>query len=166
MTTPDPPGTLRDQATDHSIGLLLGLRQGAAVVAWADEMIHATGDPPTALFDISLTPPDDLSALRHALHPLCHDPVPERTIRAMLALTADDLASGRRSAADTVRVLAQMRRLLPLTGVLADMMDQLEDGHMLAVAGLGVTVAEAERHVHEWLRTMGSRAADDGPLRG
>lgn len=165
MNSPHAPRDLREQATDHSVALLLGLRQGAAVVAWADEMIHESLDPPTELFDISLTPPDDLSALRHALHPLCHDPVPERTIRAMLALTADDLASGRRDAANTVRVLAQMRRLLPLTGALAEMMDQLEDGHMLAIAGLGVTVAEAERHVYEWLRTMGGRAADEGPPR-
>jgi hypothetical protein len=157
---------LRDQATDHSVALLLGLRQGAAVVAWADERIHAADDPPSALFDISLTPPDDLSALRHALAPLCHHPVPETTIRAMLALAAADLAEGRRDAANTVRVLAQMRRLLPLTGALADMMDHLEDGHMLAVAGLGVTVAEAEQLVRDWLRTMGSRAAGDGPPRG
>ncbi len=158
--------TLHDDATEHSTALLLGLRQGAAVVAWADAAIEATVDPPPALFDVSLTAPDDLSALRHALAPLCHHPVPERTVRAMLTLAADDLAAGRRDAANTVHVLAQMRRLLPLTGALAEMMDHLEDGHMLAIAGLGVTVAEAEHRVHEWLRTMGSRAADGAPLRG
>lgn len=62
-----------------------------------------------------------------------------------------------------------MRRLLPLRGALAEMMDHLEDGHMLAIAGLGVTVAEAEGRVHEWLRTLGttgSRAAGDAPRAG
>jgi hypothetical protein len=157
---------IRDAATDHRTALLLGLRAGAAVVAWADEVIHAVGDPPTALFEVSLTPPDDLSALRDALAPLCVDPVPDRTIGAMLELVAADLASGRRNAADTVRVLAQMRRLLPLRGALADMLDQLEDGHMLAIAGLGLTVEEAEQRVHEWMRAMGSRAAADAPPPG
>lgn len=161
---------LHDDATELRTALLLGLRQGPAAVAWADAMIHQLADPPAALFEVSLTPADDLSALRHALAPLCHDPVPERTVRAMLALAAADLDQGRRGAADTVRVLAQMRRLLPLPGALAEAMDDLEDGHMLALAGLGLTVEEAEARVRGWFAAMGtttgSRGRADAPPRG
>jgi hypothetical protein len=160
----DPLERLRDEATEQTTALLLGLRNGAAVVAWADAAIHATDAPDAALYEVSLTPPGDLSALRHALTTLAHDPVPERTVRLMLALAADDLAAGRRGAADTLRVLAQMRRMLPLPPAVGDAIDRLKADHMLAEVGLGVTVAEAESRVREWLQPMGTGAAAARPL--
>ncbi|MBK7907536.1 MAG: hypothetical protein IPJ78_13380 [Gemmatimonadetes bacterium] len=160
----DPLERLREEATEQTTALLLGLRNGASVVAWADAAIHASDAPDAALYEVSLTPPGDLSALRHALAPLAHDPVPERTVRAMLALAADDLAAGRRRADDTVRVLAQMRRMLPLPADVGESIDRLKDGHMLAEVGLGMTVDEAESRVREWLQSMGTGAAAARPL--
>ena len=73
------------------------------------------------------------------------------TVQAMLALCAGDHAAGRRSIADTVRVLAQMRRMVVLPDWLEHELDVLEDDHMLAVAGVRGEVGEVEARVGRFL---------------
>ena len=58
---------LRDQATFYRAALLLGLIPGKAVQHWADAIIHREEAPAPALFDVTLTPADDLSAMRGAI---------------------------------------------------------------------------------------------------
>jgi len=144
-------GEIQARAQYYRTALLLGLRDGLEVVAWADEVIASGAEVPAELLEVSLTPALDLSALRHALLPLAGDGASAETVQAMLALCAGDHAAGRRSIADTVRVLAQMRRMVVLPDWLEHELDVLEDDHMLAVAGVRGEVGEVEARVGRFL---------------
>lgn len=144
---------LRFEATRQRTALLLGLTGGEAVVAWADECLLADPAPHPALFDVSLTAPSDLSALRIALAPLADEPVPVEVVDAMLVRTAADLLDGRRSVADSMNILRQMRQMLPLSPALDGELDALVDAHMLAVVGIGETVDAVETRVVDWMRS-------------
>jgi hypothetical protein len=151
--------SLQRGAAVQSTALLLGLVNGHDVVAWADGVIATSDAPHPALFDVSLTPPHDLSGLRVALQPLAGEGESPDLVREMLALAARDLATGRRSAADTVRVLAQMRRMVALPVGLDHELDALEDGHMLAQAGVEGTPAAAEARIRAWLEQFVAHSA-------
>ena len=142
---------LRVDATFHRTALLLGLTNGQAVVAWADERLHTEAEPPAALVEVALTPPSDLSALRIALEPLADEPVTESIVRAMLRETALALADERRNVTDTVHLFRQMRSMLPLTAELDEELDEFTDAHMLAQVGIGPTVDEVEARISAWI---------------
>jgi hypothetical protein len=50
---------LRTEATLQRTRLLLGLARGEEVVAWADAWVLAMPSVPSAVVDVSLTPPTD-----------------------------------------------------------------------------------------------------------
>src|SRR5262245_18581331 len=60
-----------DDATFYRSALLLGLVKGADVVAWSDSVIARDRDVPPPFVEIAATDPDDLTALREAIYPLC-----------------------------------------------------------------------------------------------
>ncbi len=146
--------TLTADATLQRTRLLLGLTNGHAVVAWADACILALDDPPAALLDVSGIEPTDLSALRHALLPLCAEPVDAQTVLVIVREVAAAVVSGQRNAADTAHVFRQMRRMLPLPTRTDHELDALVDTLMLAEAGIGVSVAEAEAGIHRWAQAQ------------
>ena len=135
----------RDEAAYYRAGLLLGLLKGAEVVSWADAAIGADPSPPAALVEISTTDADDMSALRRLLFDLSGERESADVVRRVLGLAQKDLSSGRRSFADTMTVLKQLRAFLKL--------DRDLNEHLKA---LGVDVAMkregAEDRVREWLR--------------
>lgn len=102
------------EATYFRTALLLGLIRGNRVHRWAEEAIAREADPPAAMIDVVSVAPTDLSELRHALWPLVIDPPPSVVLKAMYGLLHIDLVSGRRSIADTITVLRQMRSMLKL----------------------------------------------------
>jgi hypothetical protein len=102
------------QATYFRTGLLLGLVRGDVVHRWADEVIASEPDPPSAFIEIASVPVDDLSNLRHALWPLVVDPEPRAVLGALFQLLSGDLDAGRRSFADTLTVVRQMRSMVRL----------------------------------------------------
>ena len=114
------------EATYFRTALLLGLIRGDRVHRWAEEAIAREAQPPAALIDVVSVAPTDLSGLRHALWPLVVDPVPPVVLQAMFGLLHADLASGRRSLADTMTVLRQMRSMLKLPAdIYADLNETL-----------------------------------------
>ena len=155
----------RRHAALHRANLLLGLDRGESVVAWADAIIASEADPPHDLLDLAMTPADDLSALRHALLPLA-EPESAALVRAVLDRTGRDLASGRRSAADTVTVLAQIRHGLIPPGKLDRQIDHFHHEFLLATARVaGDPVAVGDR-LTVWLARFGGaeQAWLDGPV--
>ena len=142
--------SLTTQATLHRTRLLLGLTDGASVVAWADATLLASASPPAALIEVSLTPSDDLSALRDALLPISEDPESALVVEAVIHHVAHDLVSGRRGVKDTVSVLRQMRRMLPLPAAVDEEFAELIDALMLAEAGIGHSLADAEAAICRW----------------
>ena len=130
--------------------LLLGLTNGAAVVAWADAHILELADVPAALIEVASTPPDDLSALRHALLPLAPEVESPALVAQILGDVAADLTAGRRSPADTTTVLRQMRRMLQLPVTVDTELDGLIDTLMLAEVGIGASVRDATDAVVAW----------------
>jgi hypothetical protein len=145
------------EATLQRTRLLLGLTDGAAVIAWADAQLLQLAVAPPALLDVSLTPASDLSAMRMALLPLAGEPEDPAAVSAVLQEVAADLVAGRRLAADTVSVLRQMRRMLPLPVAVDADLDALIDTLMLAEAGIGASVADAEQAVLAWARGQGAQ---------
>jgi hypothetical protein len=156
------PRALSDEATLQRTRLLLGLTQGAAVVEWADAHILAMPTVPEALLELSLTSPTDLSALRLALGPLSEEPESPAILQRVLQEVAADLLGGRRNVADTAAVLRQMRLMLRLPAGLDAELDPLIDTLMLAEAGIGVSVGDAEEQVRRWAL---SAAVDDARAR-
>ena len=102
------------QATFFRTALLLGLLRGEAVHSWAERLIADETVPPRELIEIATASVKDLSALRHALWPLVIDPEPAAVVHAILGHVHEDLASGRRTTANTLTVLRQMRSILRL----------------------------------------------------
>ena len=141
---------LTAEAGLHRARLLLGLTTGAAVIAWADARILELADVPDALIEVAATPPDDLSALRHALLPLAPEADESAHVGQILQDVARDLVAGRRSPADTTTVLGQMRRMLPLPVAVDAELDELIDTLMLAEVGIGTSVPEATDTVVAW----------------
>lgn len=142
---------LRDEASYLHTALLLGLLKGEDAVAWADRMIHEMSDPPHDLIELSLTAPEDLSSVRHALAPLAHERVPEAVMERTLRLIADEHVAGRRAPHDSLRVLTQLRRLLPLPAAMADAIRPFENEHMLASVRIGPSIDEVESRLGAWL---------------
>jgi DNA-binding FadR family transcriptional regulator len=142
--------TYTHQATFFRTALLLGLIPPDAVRLWADAAIESDPGPPHALIEVALAPAE-LTALRDALRPLADEPEPYDVVRRILGLIAADLAAGRRSAADTVRVLAQMRRMTALPEDLLEELDAIEDDHMLAAAGVSDDLAAVQARMRQWL---------------
>src|SRR5436305_8132343 len=132
----------KEQATFLRTALLLGLITPQLVIEWCDRVIREEPEPPPAFFALSLTPPE-LSAVRDALRPLALPSEPPSVVAALLGVLARDLQSGYRSADDTVRVLAQLRRFAKLEMELSADIATLEQEHMLAEAGLRPSLGEA-----------------------
>ena len=141
----------RDAATFHRAALLLGITDGATVVAWAAEALEADPAPPHEITDIVLVPPGDLTAMRAALQPLAAAAEPPRVLRALLGVIARDLHDGRRSVKDTVTVLSQVRRQVAIPQQMHWALDTIEDDCMLANAGVTTDLAECEGRVRAWL---------------
>ncbi len=152
---------LTAEAGLHRTRLLLGLTNGAAVIAWADARILELADVPAALIEVAVTPPDDLSALRHALLPLADEIESPALVEQILRDVAGDLVAGRRSPADTTTVLSQMRRMLPLPSAVDAELDGLIDTLMLAEVGIGASLHEATGAVVAWAQaySTGARSA-------
>ncbi len=151
-----------EQATFFRAALLLGLVRGTAVVQWSDAVLARDPDAPAPFVDIASTSPDDLSALRHALYPLCTDRESAAVVHGIIGLVSQDLTSGRRSFDDTITVLSQVRRFMKLDSATDDSLKTLLVEVWRARHGLGADWDVAQLHVSEWLRQRELIAADEG----
>jgi hypothetical protein len=141
-----------EQAAFFRAALLLGLVRGEAVVEWSDRVLTDDANAPAAFVDIASTPTGDLTALRHALYPLCEGHESTAVVQRLLALVADDFDRGRRSFDDTVTVLSQVRRFLQLDsatddGLKALLVEVWRARHRLG----GAEPAAAESSLRAWL---------------
>jgi hypothetical protein len=140
-----------EQATFFRAALLLGLIRGGAVVEWSDTVLANDAQAPAAFVEIASTHPGDLTALRHALYPLCADRESMSVVQRLLGVVSQDLDSGRRSFDDTVRVLSQVRRFLKLDPATDDRLKTLLVDVWRARHALGGEPASAESKVRAWL---------------
>ena len=151
MTSSHDRAACRQQATFLRAALLLGLVPGEAAIRWAEAIVEHDPDPPAALIEVTMTPAEDLTALRFALQPLA-DPTESAAItKAILALVRRDLMTRRRQLADTVTVLGQIRRHLVVSEAIRNDLDTLEDDFMLANAGVVGEVEASRTRIGEWL---------------
>ena len=141
----------REEATFYRAALLLGLIRGDAVVRWSDAVLASDPDAPAAFVEIASTPADDLSAMRHALYPLCDDRESAAVVRRLIGLVSQDLAGARRSFDDSVAVLSQIRRFLKLDAATDDALKTLLVDVWRARHGLGGDWGAAQARVREWL---------------
>lgn len=141
----------REQATFYRAALLLGLIRGDAVIRWSDGVLARDSGAPAAFVEIASTPPDDLSALRHALYPLCDDRESSSVVHRLIGVASQDLESGRRSFDDTITVLSQIRRFLKLEPAFDDELKALLVEVWRARHGLGADRSATEIHVRVWL---------------
>jgi len=126
------------EATYYRTALLLGLVRGGPVQQWAEGIIAHDPEPPAALFDVVSVPPDDLSALRHALWPLVREPDPLAVLETVLGQLHYGLASGSRTMAETLTILRQIRSMVKLppplyAGLNAALVARAEDSEAGAV---------------------------------
>src|SRR5262245_17421036 len=142
----------REDATFYRTALLLGLVRGDAVIQWSDAVLACDADAPSAFVEIASTPHDDLSAMRHALYPLCDDRESPPVVARILAVVSRDLESGRRSFEDTTRILSQVRRFLKLEPAMDEALKALLVEVWQARNNLGGEPATAETRARGWLR--------------
>jgi hypothetical protein len=134
-----------NQATYYRTGLLLGLVDGVTVHDWAQGVIEHDAKPPTVFFELVTIDPADLTAQRLALWPLVVEPDPPDVLRSILGQVGSDLMDGRRSIADTLTVLRQMRSMLRLPPDLYEQLNVTLVAH--ASDGRDDAIAEWLRHV-------------------
>ena len=134
-----------EEAAVYRAALLLGLVRGDDVIKWADAVLAADESAPVAFAEIATTPPEDITALRRQLFEIAGEGNSGFVVHRVIGLVHRDLASGRRSFADTMTVLKQLRAFLKL--------DRELNEHLKS---LGVDVAlgrdGAEQRVRDWLR--------------
>lgn len=140
-----------EQATFFRAALLLGLVRGEAVVEWSDRVLADDASAPAAFVEIASTSAGDLTALRHALYPLCEVHESPAVVQRLLGIVSDDFDRGRRSFDDTVTVLSQVRRFLKLDlatddGLKAQLVEVWRARHRL-----GAAPAAAESSMRAWL---------------
>jgi hypothetical protein len=138
----------REQAGFYRAALLLGLVPGKLVVRWADAIL-ARADAPPAFVEIATTAAEDLSALREALLAACDEKPSAPVVRAILDLVGRDLKSGRRSVADTMTVLGQLRRFLAIGTAVNEEIKTLELRFIRAKER--AEMPDFERQVGDWL---------------
>ena len=138
---------LRFEATYFRTALLLGLVRGDAVHDWADAAIAREAQPAPALIAVASTAPHDLSGLRDALWPLVVEPDPLEVLHAVLDKARADLTEGRRSEADTVTVLRQLRSMVKLPRPLYDDLG----GALVAYAAQRDGEAKPDGAIAAWL---------------
>ena len=144
-------GTYAAQASVHRAALLLGLVRGDEVIRWADEVIRSGADAPAAFVEIATTPPDDLTLLRERLYEAGGHRESSEVVRRLIGLVHRDLASGRRSLADTMTVLKQLRAFVKVEPDLNEQLKTLGVDVFMAAPGSPAR-AEAERRVRDWLQ--------------
>jgi len=149
--------SVREQATYFRAALLLGLVTGDDVTGWAASEIERQAEPSVAMVHLAMTRADDIEALRDGLRPLARRRESRLVLLALLRQTWQDLATGRRSLRDTVKVLSHARRAMVLPRVMEEEIDTLEDDHILAVAGVAGDPRECGDRIRRWL------ARFDGP---
>jgi hypothetical protein len=142
---------LTHDATVLRVGLLVGLVDGDEIHAWATACVARMASPPVALVDLLLVPTTDLSALRHALWPLTEDPPTVAAVEALLGRLHADLGNGRRTIADTIRILEQLRRFERLPPPLHEVIERHVHAHALAHEHEGAARDAVETEVRAWL---------------
>jgi hypothetical protein len=139
-----------EQATFFRAALLLGLIRGERVIAWADGVLAADDNAPSAFVEIATTPAPDLTLLRQRLLLVGSERESEAVVHALAGLVHRDLASGRRSIVDTMTVLKQLRAFVNVTPALNDRLKTL--GVDVAMTAHGTRErADAEGRVRAWL---------------
>ncbi|MEO8451294.1 MAG: hypothetical protein ABI647_15980 [Gemmatimonadota bacterium] len=131
--------------------MLLGLVPGETVVVWAESLIENDPQAPPAIFDLALTSPRDLTALRNALQPLADKTKSAAVTRAILDRIGRQLEAGQRNLKDTVTVLSQVGRALTVSPAVFSDIDTLQDDFMLASAGVVGFLPEIEGRIRAWL---------------
>ena len=109
-----------ERAAYYRLALYLGLESGEAAVAWADELVSATASPSDALIELAMTKPGDVTSLRHALLPLAGERPSDAVVGEVLGIIAEHWHGGRRSFADTITVLKQLRDTRLLAPAIAE----------------------------------------------
>jgi len=139
-----------EQASFYRAALLLGLIRGDRAIAWADEVLAGDSSAPAAFAELATTEPDDLTAMRERLFEIGGGKESATVVLRLLGLVQTDLASGRRSFADTMTILKQLRAFV---AVGPDLNEQVKS------LGVGVAIAKpdsperaaAEQCVRDWL---------------
>ncbi len=140
----------RDEATYLRAALLLGLVSCEQVVTWAMLTVEEEAAPSAEMIDLSLTPPE-LTALREALRPLAALVENPETCVRLLDAAAEDYLEGRRALADTLTVLQQLARNVPIPDAWAHAIKELIDDHMLTQAGVPGQRGEIAPRLERWL---------------
>jgi hypothetical protein len=152
---------VREAATFYRAALWLGLKRGEDVVRWADRLLEAGPDAPSALCEVALTPPGDLTALRRALQPLSDERESEAVVDELLELAASDLLAGRRSSRETITLLGQMRSGIALSDELFATLHPFGIQHMLGSVGVQSLLGDAEAQLRDWLLPWAARRQAD-----
>jgi hypothetical protein len=147
---------LRHQATYHRAALLLGLEQGEDVVEWAEGLIAGSDNAPHDVIEVAMTPAGDLSAMRHALYPLCEAHETPDVVHELLAAVRRDLDLGRRGMADTVTLLGQLRSMVATTPDVHDAIKHFQIEYHSAVHGLGGSADDVGARIRRWLGVTGA----------
>ena len=140
------------RASYYRVALLLGVVSGDNVHEWATQAIERDASPPRSVIDLALIPTSDLTELRHALWTLAVEPEPPQVLRAVLGTIQADVASGRRTLADTVTMLRQMRSMVRLPVDFHEAIGEHVNAHMLATAGVRGSLIAVEATIVEWLQ--------------
>jgi post-segregation antitoxin (ccd killing protein) len=139
-----------EDAAFYRAAVLLGLIRGDEVIRWADGVL-AEDSPPALFVEIATTPPDDLTLLRQRLFDAGGERESVEIVRRLIGLVHGDLASGRRSFADTMTVIKQLRAFVTVDRDLNERLKTLGVDVFMAAPGTPAR-AEAEQRVRDWLR--------------
>jgi hypothetical protein len=150
LTVSERHSAYRQQAAFYRGALLLGLIRGDRVIAWADRALADDAAAPAELIEVATTPPDDLTLLRERLLLLAPEREPPEVVSALLGFIQGDLASARRTFADTMTVLRQLRAFMKIDRALNEKLKELGVDLALTAPGSAERAA-AEQRVREWL---------------
>jgi hypothetical protein len=144
--------TVEEVAAFYWAGIAYGILAPIDAIAWADSLIATGGEMATAIYDLSLTPPDQPKRLMSALRALHREEaVTDAVVRALLDVLRSEVQAKVRSPADAMQLAYDVTRRLSVDSPLWLDAMMLEENYSLAVDRIAFDVPSMDAEVTVWL---------------
>ncbi len=147
--------SLAEQAAFLRAAIMLGLLPSGSAIGWADSVVERSAEPPSAIYDLALTPPTNWARVRDALGAIADAPLgqaeSDSVVRAILDLLRADVLACRRGLGEVVALVYRMSCTLAVPGSVRWEMLALEEDYAIVSEGIAGDWPTITAIARDWL---------------